>query len=163
MAAPQSKQKRRGLARWWVYPRFQLSILGVNLGVMLGGLLGVVLLTARTYRQLHTMGVEAGLPPKHAYFEFLEFQQSLMSRNLWVGGGFLCAVSTVFLLLYTHRIAGPIVRLRAFLVDYVEHGRAAVKRLQFRKGDFLEDLPPQVNKALGLDEKKGLKRGKKAA
>ncbi len=153
MAKARIEKKRRGLARWWVYPRFQLSILGVNLGVLVGGLLGVILLTARTYRQLREMGVQAGLHPTHAYFEFLDFQQGLMNRNLWVGGGALLAVSTVFLMLYTYRIAGPIVRLRSFLEDYVTHGRDAVKRLKFRKGDFLEDLSPQVNLALGLDQK----------
>lgn len=153
MAKSKGSKKRRGLARWWVYPKFQLSILGVNLGVLFGGLLGVVLLTARTYRQLHDMGVQAGLHPTHAYFEFLEFQQGLMNRNLWLGGGALLAVSTVFLLLFTYRIAGPIVRLRSFLTDYVTHGKEAVKRLEFREGDFLSELPPQVNAALGFEEK----------
>ncbi len=146
--------KKRGLGPWLVYPQFQLAIVGVNLSVLAAGVLGMLFMGTRTYRQLREMGSAAGLPDSHVYFEFVTLQQQLLNKNLMVGGGILLVVSTAFLLLVTHRIAGPIVRLRGFLIDYVENGRSAVTRLSFRKGDFLSDLPPQVNRALGLDEKK---------
>ena len=47
----------------------------------------------------------------------------------------------------SHRLAGPLVRLRRFFQVIADTGQ--VTNLSFRKGDYLSDLPPLVNKALG--------------
>ena len=133
------KPRQRGFwswKSWWVYPQFQGAILGVSLGVLFVGFGGMGLLIANTYRRLRQVGGEVGLPSSHPYFQFIDYQQDLLLRNMAFGGTALFVVCGVALLWLTHRIAGPVLRMRGF-ID--KKGLSNVKELRFRKGDFVGD------------------------
>ena len=55
-------------------------------------------------------------------------------------------LSTVCFLFLSHRLAGPVVRLKGYFAG-IANGQP-VKPVNFRKGDFFSDLPPQINGAL---------------
>ena len=93
-----------------IYPRFQLTLISVNVLVMGLVLAFVWLQTSRSFRELQAMGVQAGLSPEHAYFKFLKFQSAYLNSYLLIGLIAGIAVSAIFSLFLSQRLAGPIVR-----------------------------------------------------
>jgi hypothetical protein len=146
-------KKRPTRTRILVYPRFQLKLIAFNSFIMLL-VFGFVWAQAnRSFDSLRQMGTEAGLQPGHPYFEFLAFQSNHMFSYLT--GAFLTGlvVSSVGFLLMSHRLAGPIVRLRGYFAS-IAGGVMPERPLSFRRGDFFSDLPEVVNSALGKVEMK---------
>jgi len=141
--------------KFLIYPKFQLILMLVNALIMMFAFGFVALQAKRSFALLETMGVNARLPPTHAYFKFLAVQSStLYSHLIWA---LLVAflVSAVITLLLSHRLAGPIIRLKSYFRN-IANGENPVQRLQFRKRDFFEDLPAVINEAL-----ENIRKGKK--
>lgn len=129
-----------------IYPKFQLLLIGCNIAIMTMGFLTIYLGLHHFFAQLHARGVDSGLSLDHYYFIFLGGQ----SRQLYglVGGAYVLStlISSLFTLYLSQKIAGPILRLKSYF-NGIEKG-AALKELQFRKGDFFEELPQTINEAL---------------
>jgi hypothetical protein len=56
------------------------------------------------------------------------------------------AVSFVTTLILSHKLAGPIVRLKWYFQQIAKTGHA--KPVHFKKSNFMQDLPPIINQAL---------------
>lgn len=129
-----------------IYPKFQLLLIGCNFGIVTLGFLAVAAGLHHFFAQLHGRGVESGLSPAHYYFIFLGNE----SHRLYgvVGAAYVLSilVSSLFTLYLSQKIAGPIVRLRGYF-RAMEKG-SSPKPLEFRKGDFFDELPKTVNEAL---------------
>lgn len=118
-----------------------------------------VLIGLQTYRSFHKlsdMGKNVGLPENHAYFKFLGFQ----AENLYSYLGLAVAVSFVLsfgvTLFLSHKLAGPLVRMKNHFRDMAESG--TYRALSFRKGDFFVDLPPVINDAIDKVSRPDTKR-----
>lgn len=61
-------------------------------------------------------------------------------------------LSEIFILIISHKLAGPLVRLRNHFEEIGKTGEP--KPLSFREGDFFSDLPPVINNALKEIDKK---------
>lgn len=152
MNTPPAFKKKKWRLRSLIYPRFQLLIIGINGLVMLAAFTIVGLQASRTFAKLHELGVASQLNENHVYFKFVQYQAKTMYGQLafaLMGGLFISGVSTLIL---SHRLAGPIVRLRGYFLG-ISRGDN-VKPLSFRKGDFFLDIPPAVNAALEKIQKK---------
>jgi hypothetical protein len=68
-------------------------------------------------------------------------------RNLGLGFAIGILASSVLTLILSHRLAGPIVRLKKFFEALGQKGDSP-STLQFRKMDFFSDLPPVINHSL---------------
>ena len=55
--------------------------------------------------------------------------------------------STLFTLYLSHRMAGPMVKLRAYF-RAMREGTDPLPELTFRDYDFLSDIPPLINDAI---------------
>lgn len=147
MSAKKPSASDRKFRSLLIYPRFQLTLLGVNAFVIAGIAAIVAWSTFETRNYIHGLGVEAGLDSGHVYFEFIRMQERILVKNLMVAGGVALFFSTFVMLVLSHRLAGPIVRLRNHLVR-VNNSKGKPEALSFRSGDFFSELPALVNKAL---------------
>jgi hypothetical protein len=101
--------------------------------------------------KLKRLGENLGLPEDHVYFRFIETQgQELLVIFI------LCALITGLIvagfgLFFSHKVAGPIYRLRTYFREMPD------SKLSFREGDFFNDLPPVINES--LEKVKNGKRG----
>jgi hypothetical protein len=144
---PQRKFRRRML----VYPSFQLGMVALNTAVLLAAFTAVGIQAARSFGELQTQGLAADLPPDHSYFSFLQYQESHLTTYLLLGAMAGWLLSLVLTLAYSHRLAGPIVRLRNYLTHVAETGQRPP--LEFREDDFFQDLPFLVNEAFDRVER----------
>lgn len=132
--------------RFLILPQFQLKLLGANLAVIL-------FVAGVTWYQLSSSFAElssaAGVSGVEAEFyqRYLAFQARNLNVALGVALATALVVSAVLTLAISHRFSGPLVRLRGFFRDLAD-GTGPAQKLSFRKDDFLDDLPPLVNRAL---------------
>lgn len=144
MDTPSKKNKAR--RRYLIYPRFQLLLIMVNTLIMAGTFGFVALQTYLSFERLREMGLNVKLDPSHAYFKFVNYQESHLYGYLLVAlaAGFIISLGmTLFL---SHRLAGPLVRLRKHFEMMGDSGKYVP--VQFRKGDFFKELPPVINRAI---------------
>jgi len=136
-----------------IFPKFQLVLIAVNSIVYLTILLFIGLQSYLAFQSLKHMGVAAQLDSTHPYYRFLDLQASTVYSHLTLAFlvGFL--VSTLVTIYYSHKLAGPLVRLNKFFsdirsLDVRTQDPNSVRPLNFRKGDYLADLAPVINEAL---------------
>lgn len=141
-------QKKRFLKSLWIYPKFQASLVGVQLAVaMIAG--GIIWLGMdQVFRSLVDSGRNAGYGFDHPYFQLIRNQRGLFESIL--GRALLAAflVASLANIVLSHRLAGPIVRLRGYFQAIVQRGARDLKPLQFRKGDFFGEVPAEVNQGI---------------
>ncbi|MBI2605959.1 MAG: hypothetical protein HYW49_07750 [Deltaproteobacteria bacterium] len=132
--------------RYLIMPAFQLRLIFWNMGIILGIFAIVLVVIARSMGEMVDMGNEAGLPASHPYFQFAHD----LARNFYIyfSGAFVVGIvlACTVTLLVSHRLAGPIFRLRKYF-DGLSTG-GPVSELRFRKNDFLQDFAPVVNATL---------------
>ncbi|MGZ3689522.1 MAG: hypothetical protein ACXWP5_15355 [Bdellovibrionota bacterium] len=132
-----------------IYPKFQLRLILANFVILALTMIFVGVQAARSFSALHEMGIQAGLKPEDSYFRLLSFQSVNLYSYLGVAFVAGIALSSLLTLVLSHRLAGPIVRLRAYFTTIAGPESKMVFPLQFRKGDFFSELPPVINHALG--------------
>jgi signal transduction histidine kinase len=143
-----SNRKKVVRTHFLIFPQFQLRLLGANLAV-------IVVISAIIWYQMTTsfsdLQQAAGISGVEAEFyrNYLAFHSRQL--NIALGASFVTAMfaSTIMTLFLSHRFSGPLVRLRGYFRQLSEQApRKPLPQLNFRRGDFLSDLPPLVNQAL---------------
>ncbi|WP_158320226.1 hypothetical protein [Bdellovibrio bacteriovorus] len=87
-----------------------------------------------------------GLENNHPYFLFVKEQKELMN-NVFLSAYIIeTVVLMIFSYIFSHRIAGPIHRMKMWL-ERISKGEDAGD-LSFRKDDFFSELPELANKAV---------------
>ncbi len=126
-----------------IHPSFQLRFISwmAALGVL------VILLMRISHSwffyRLKLQAVYAGVPQGHVFYQFIAERQAEMTWiELGCFAGVVC-LSTVFGLILSHRIAGPLFRLRSHFEKVAETGLP--EPLHFREDDFFRDLPDAYN------------------
>lgn len=130
-----------------IYPQFQITLLVINTIVTVCIFLIVGIQASRSYELLRELGVRASYPADHMYFRFVNLQAKTLYTNLSIALVIGIVVSSVVSLYLSHRLAGPIVRLRGYFREIGESGKVQ-NLLFFRKNDFFADLPGDINKAI---------------
>ena len=123
--------------------RFQLNFIAYTIFVALTVILAVFLTSNYFFDTFMERGVNLGLDKGHVFFTFLEQQKQYMTKLLLGLSSFYFLVLTIFGILYSHRVAGPIHRLnnhmRSVAVDEV------IEPVKFRKNDFFQELAESYN------------------
>jgi hypothetical protein len=156
---PQGRDRRRWW-RLWIYPRFQGMLIVANVFLMGIVFALVAALTYRSYTRLLQQGTLLGLPAGHPYFQFLQIQFTTFLTHLgvaFIAGTVLTSTAT---LLLSHRLAGPIVRLKGFFGQIAGNGLGPSSAVTFRTGDFFAELPEIINRALAkiVEQERAKKR-----
>jgi hypothetical protein len=132
--------------KYFIYPQFQSSLLLANI---LSNLIVFALIYSQIYslfESLESTGHSINLPQGHIYFQFIEMQKSniIWSTLMFVTLSIL--LTSILTLWFSHRLAGPLVRLKKHLSETIQLGQ--YHELNFRKGDYFSDLPEILNEAI---------------
>jgi hypothetical protein len=128
-----------------INPGFQLSFMAYTAGIAVfvaAVFYGAIFHFFWKFRQL---GESAGLRTDHVFYKFIAEQQTALN---W-GFAVVCAVVVVSLclhgLLLSHRVAGPLYRLRKHL-ELVSEGKGH-GNVKFRDKDYFPELADACNRA----------------
>jgi len=130
-----------------IYPKFQLALILTNTLTVAINLFLVFFQNWKFNHHFVEMGERIGLVPGHAYFKFLEVQRNELILYSSIGFLITFLVSSLFFLVISHRLAGPIVRLRSYFKDISETGKVP-EPFQIRQQDFFQDFIQTINQAL---------------
>jgi len=133
--------------KYLVYPKFQLTLIILNSVVTLILFVLTSLLVVRSNIFLEGVVRQAKLPAQDIFIQMLD--QQLRGLMGYLGFAVFVAVFVTGLLtLYiSHKLAGPMIKLRRYFGDIEKTGNIA-EDLTFRSTDFFQDLPPTINRAL---------------
>lgn len=160
-AARSSGSRARSRRRLLISPRFQLAFLGWSM-LMLFAVIGVFYGGAHVFFQgFRELGTAAGLPADHVIFQFLAAQQSQLNQVFFWTSLLSASILTVGSLWFSHRVAGPVYRLREHL-DAMAEGRT-FEDVRFRKRDFFPELAQACNRQFAVFRRYRRKSGRKAA
>lgn len=148
------KNKRRVFL---INPPFQLAFMAWMVGISFA-VIGVFY-GANWYffEKFWDQGVALGLPTDHVFFEFLRDQRREM---FWI---FLATSSVVFAavcsigLILSHRVAGPLYRLRKHVMDVADGN--TVDDVKFRTGDHFQEVAAAYNLQMERHRKLAKKAG----
>ena len=145
-AHPSPVHRRRGLRQFLILPKFQLLVIGINVGVTL---IMAVILWAQTRNALENLAPTARLSGLDIEFyrNYLDYQARAFQESLGISLVVGLVISIVTTLVITHRISGPMFRMKGYFRAICE-GKFPDHPLEFRDGDYFEDLPPLINKAI---------------
>lgn len=139
-------KKERKLANCLILPQFQLTLIVVNILIMTLAFGIIFYQIYISFDQLYAIGRGLRLPENSAFFTLLKNQQNAIEGKLIIAAVISYIFSFVLTILISHRLAGPIYRLKMYFSDMIKQGHT--KDLTFRKGDFYSDLPGIVNEGI---------------
>ena len=128
-------------------------MIGINVALSIFCFLLIYVENRMAFQALREFGEAAHLPSTQPYFKFLELQSGVFSRHLAFALLIGTVISVIATLLYSHKVAGPMVRLKRFFQNIGATQHYSGEKLSFRKGDYFEDLPTAVNEALEVINK----------
>ncbi len=136
----------RSLRNLVIHPKFQLPIIITNLAVLL---VFFTIAWIGTQNALIDLKPAAGLSGMESEFfrKYVDYQAAQIQRALLIALGVGLPLTAGITLIITHRIAGPLVRLRCFFQSIVD-GMSPNRQLEFRDGDFLREMEPLISSAI---------------
>jgi hypothetical protein len=127
--------KERSLKGLLINPPFQLKLMSYFAGLFVLTTTSLYSTTFLFFWNLKQKGLAVGIPEGHVYYQFLRDQKHDLDL-LFVG---LAVVNLILLLagglLLSHRIAGPIHRLKLYLKD-----PGPSEPMKLREDDFFKEL-----------------------
>jgi len=135
-------------SRFLINPGFQLSVIRQMLA--LTGVVIAIFYGAIYYHfwSLEQQGLSLGLPATHVFFDFLAEQRRTMDLIFLVTSMAALLAIVGFGLFLSHRVAGPLFRLKQYL-DSQGPDVPAHTPLKFREGDYFPEVADSVNSRLG--------------
>ncbi|MBK9295090.1 MAG: hypothetical protein IPM57_11745 [Oligoflexia bacterium] len=128
-----------------IYPTFQYKL--VILTVLLSLITPLVLIAFQyiSFSQLYSVGTESNLQQTHPYFVFLNQFQNQFYKTLALSLIVSFVLSFILGILFSHRVAGPLVKMIDFFNKVAEKPTDDGK-ITFRQGDMFQELPEAYNK-----------------
>lgn len=142
--------------KFLIQPAFQISV--IKHMTLLTVFVIMTFYSANLYHfwSLRERGLKLGLAPDHIFFEFLRSQQRTMDLIFIVTSIVVLAIIVGFGVFLSHRVAGPLHRLKTYLGE--DHSKTKYP-LKFRKNDYFTDVADALNKRLGLADPGSTKEG----
>lgn len=129
-----------------INPAFQLRFVSFVLSIAIAAILVFYIANMYFFWNFISIGKELAFPPDHAFFRFIAEQRRTMNLIFAVTS----AVVFVFIvgggILLSHRVAGPLHRLRRHFEKLSESGE--LKPVNFRKGDFFPEIAEAFNRCV---------------
>ncbi len=139
--------------KYLVYPKFQLTLIFLNSAVTFIMFSFVAFQVVRSHVYLENLVRSTRLPAQNLFTQMLSMQLRNLLINLAIALVLSIGVTGFSTLILSNRVAGPVVRLRNFFKSISSNGEFPAS-VNFRKGDFFEDLPPLINQAFTAVKKK---------
>jgi hypothetical protein len=138
--------KNRFLKNYLIFPRFQLHLLLICLGLTVLILLTIYGVFLLSLSHLYEMGEELRFGPESGYFRLLDGQKIFFQKYLLIAGSGAFFISGLVSIVFSHRIVGPLYRLKLHLQQTQQAGNQAP--LQFREKDYFAEIPSLLNDVL---------------
>ena len=143
-----SPRKKSIRLMYLIYPKFQLTLIGLY-SLLLAGIFGSIVYQLKaSISRLEHLATQAHLPTNHPFFNFVNEESALLQQNVGltlIAGLVLMTIVTIYV---SHKLAGPIVRMKSYFSRLASNPIRPFMVLKFRNGDFFSDLPEKVNQAL---------------
>ena len=139
-------QSRRKLKNYLLNPRFQLKLLSYFVGLFFLTTISLYSISFLFFWRLKQKALNVGIPNGHIFFRFIDNQKADLDLLFiaLVVFNFLLLIGTGFIV--SHRIAGPIYKLKKHLGEMNRDSH----NFKLREKDFFKELEPLVD---GLKEK----------
>jgi methyl-accepting chemotaxis protein len=128
-----------------IIPDFQLKFAFSFLLPMLMASIGFWIMIELFIKKMIDLGKQQNLPVNHDYFQLLEIQRIELLTSLLIFSIILAIVFLVWGVIYSHRIAGPLYKLRKWLQETSTLEGALERPVVFRKNDFFKEISSAVN------------------
>jgi hypothetical protein len=141
-----------------ILPKFQITFIGWVLGfifMVIGIFYGANIYFFNSYFQL---AHKLGMPNDHVFVVFIGQQYQNMKLIFMLASTLTFVVVSIFGVLFSHRIAGPIYRFKTYLLSSDVSSKTT--DLKFRSGDFFMDLAAAFNAYNKKITKMKLREGK---
>ncbi len=120
---------------------FQLKLLSYFVGLFILTTITLYSTTFLFFWNMKNKGLNVGIPEGHVYYQFLANQKHDLDM-LFIGLALLNFVLLITVgFIVSHRIAGPIHKVKQFLADPI-----SIEKVQMRENDFFKELGPIVSK-----------------
>ncbi len=132
--------KERSWTSILINPAFQLKLLSYFITLFILTTASLYSTTYLFFWNMKQKGLKVGIPDGHVYYQFLQNQKHDLDL-LFIGlavFNFLLLLTVGFII--SHRIAGPIHKIKSVLGSPEEH-----EKIQLRENDFFKELGPLVN------------------
>ncbi len=137
-----SVRKKRSLL---INPKFQWTLIGYAAGIAALILVVVYGLLLFAFHKFVEVGMQAGLPADHIYFQFIQMQQTTFSRVMITLALIVGIILVSGGLVISHKIAGPVYRMQKEFNSMAANEPVELKTVQFRKGDYFPELADSFN------------------
>ena len=135
-------------------PRLQLRFLIVAMFCNLVVSAGFLFASYRFIDLFKQKATAVGIPSSHFFFSFMNDQASLLYTLVGIGCFFSVVIVSVCMLYLTHKIAGPVYRIKSDLEAMLATGE--LKPIQLRDRDELQEVVTLLNAILAKFKKAGL-------
>lgn len=126
-----------------IQPKFQIMFMGFVVFSSFIVIMSIYAANLYFFWKFHQIGLNQHLEADHSFFQFIEQQKQAMNWIFLGLSAFVFVALSLAGLIFSHKIAGPIYRMREHL------NRTKIskpQKLKFRKGDFFSDLADAYNK-----------------
>lgn len=122
---------------------FQLTVIGYFLIVAFVTAAIQFALVQLVFSDFMAEGTKLGLASDHAYFSFISMQRTEFIKYVVISTSILTVILSVMGLMLSHRIVGPIYKMRKYMKK--EANSQLRPPLEFRKRDFFIELAQDFN------------------
>lgn len=143
LVEPNSRGTYGGRRMILVNSKFQLAFLSYTLGVTLLTIAIFYVSDLYFFWKFKDGGRVLGLNPEHPYFKFIVEQEKVRNWIFMAAAAISAAFLTVSGLLFSHRIAGPLHRLKSHFLMVAND--LTIEDVRFRKDDFFHDVAESYN------------------
>lgn len=139
--------------KYLVYPQFQMTLIVLNTLVTLALFGLIAYFVIRSHLYLETLVKQTRLPAQNLFIQLLTEQLRSLLIYMFISLAVGLVFTATLTLLISHRMAGPMIRLRMLFSQVTKTGEFP-EQLKFREGDFFQELPPTINQAFSILKKK---------
>jgi hypothetical protein len=133
--------KERTWTNFLIHKTFQLKVIGCLSAIFIFSTLCLYSATYLFFWNLKSKGLKVGIPEGHHFYQFLLEQKHSIDIFFICLAGFNFVLLLSVLVIITHRIAGPINKVKSFLEN-----PESEEDFQLRESDFFQELRPLVKK-----------------
>ena len=131
-----------------INPEFQLSFMRYFVSIAIVTLAVFYGAKVFFFHEVRAYLSTLGFQPDHALFDFLSRQSHVMDGIFFAAAVIECAFLAWMGLKISHRVAGPLYRLKSEMLR-AARGGGEVKPLKFRDGDYFAELADAYNEQMG--------------
>ena len=142
--------------KYLVYPKFQMTLILTNALITFLLFCFLVFLVIRSHLYLENLVKQTHLPAQNLFIQLLTEQLRQLIVTMGISLGIGVVVTSSFTLLFSHRMAGPIIRLKNLFASIAKQGDFP-EVVKFRDGDFFQELPPTINAAFNALKKRWIR------